>query len=87
MYQTVEVYLDRFGVRGQKDSGWRGMQMAELVSIPDSVEELCDQCFCECKSLSRVTFGESSSLKLIGKEAFCGSGVRESHIPDGVAFT
>ena len=24
--------------------------------------------FCDCKSLSRVTFGESSSLKLIGKE-------------------
>ena len=36
------------------------------------------------KSLSRVTFGESSSLRFIGKEAFSGSGVVEIHIPDGI---
>ena len=54
------------------------------MSIPDGVEELCDSCFYKCESLSRVTFGEPSSLKLIGKEAFCGGGVSEIHIPDGV---
>ena len=37
-----------------------------------------------CDSLSRVAFGECSSLKLIGKLAFSDSGVREIHIPDGV---
>ena len=54
------------------------------IHIPDCVEELCEECFSECQSLSRVTFGESSSLKLIGKEAFKSSGVTEIHIPDGI---
>ena len=40
------------------------------IHIPDGVEELCEACFSECKTLSYVTFGESSSLRLIGKEAF-----------------
>ena len=31
-----------------------------------------------------ATFGESSSLKLIGKEAFKSSGVTEIHIPDDI---
>ena len=42
------------------------------IHIPDSVEELCEACFYGCESLSRVTFGESSSLKLIGNGAFLG---------------
>ena len=46
--------------------------------------EICEDSFRNCKSLSCVTFGESSSLKLIGKWAFSQSGVREIHIPDGV---
>ena len=37
------------------------------IHIPDGVEELCEKCFYECESLSCVTFGESSSLKLIGE--------------------
>ena len=49
--------------------------------IRDSVEELCEECFFECKTLSYVTFGESPSLRLIEKEAFRGSGVVEIHIP------
>ena len=54
------------------------------VHIPDSVEELCDECFCVCSCLSRVTFGASSSLRLIMREAFRGAGVGEIHIPDSV---
>ena len=73
------------GVPGQDDSGWRRVvSLHELVSIPDSTEELCDSCFSWCKRLSRVTFGESSSLKLIGKKAFDGSGMVEIHIPNSV---
>ena len=34
--------------------------------------------------LSSVTFGESSSLKLIGKKAFEGIGGCEIHIPDAM---
>ena len=54
------------------------------IHIPDAVEELCEVCFYECKSVSRVTFGESLSLKKIWMEAFRRSSVREIHIPDGV---
>ena len=50
----------------------------------DSVEELCDNCFLWRKSLLRVTFRKSSSLKLIAERLFLGRGVREIHIPDGV---
>ena len=56
----------------------------EEVVVPDGVEELREKCFSGCKSLSSVTFGESSSLKLIGERAFSRSGVVEIHIPDGV---
>ena len=38
--------------------------------IPSSVEELCEGCFYLCESLSRVTFGESSSLKRIGHMSY-----------------
>ena len=41
----------------------------EEISIPDSVRELCDDCFKGCSSLRRVTFGPSSSLERIGVEA------------------
>ena len=60
---------------------------SDLVKIhtPESVEELGDRCFYECKSLSRVTFGQSSSLKLIRREAFGESDVIEIHIHDGFA--
>ena len=54
------------------------------VSIPDSVCELCDHCFEDCKNLRRVTFGSSSSLERIGVCCFCGSGVEEVSIPDSV---
>ena len=57
---------------------------AEEVIIPDTVEELCESCFCPRTSLSRVAFSESSSLKRIGKKAFRECGVREIHIPDDV---
>ena len=76
-HKSVEVYLALSGVSSQNN-------VVESVSITDSVEELCEGCFYLCKRLFRVTFGESSSLKLIGKEAFIWSGVREIHIPDGV---
>ena len=56
----------------------------EEVVIPDSVEELCDNCFSRCRSLSHVTFNESSSLKRIGIEAFLSSGLVEFLLPDSV---
>ena len=54
------------------------------LNIPDSVEEICDECFWRCRNLLRVTFGESSLLKRIGKEAFSRSGLIEIHIPSSV---
>ena len=80
------MYLVVCGVIGQNVGlrSLRSTQRTRFVSIPDGVEELCEECFYDCQNLSRVTFGESSSLKLIGKAAFNGSGVREIHIPDGI---
>ena len=84
--KNVAADLVLCGVTGQ-NVGLRGLmntQRARFVSIPDGVEKLGESCFSNCKSLSRVTFGESSSLRRIGKDAFRGSGVVEIHIPDGV---
>ena len=53
-------------------------------SNPDSVRELCNYCFRECKSLRRVMFGSSSSLEQIGAHCFDRSGVEEMNIPDNV---
>lgn len=84
-HESVEVYLAIPGVRGPNNSSWRrGMQKAELVSVPDRVEKLSGERFCECTSLFRVTFGEYSSLKLMGNMAFRKSGVCEIRIPDGL---
>ena len=58
--------------------------MASPASSEQRFEEICEQCFLWCQSLSRVTFGESSSLKLIGEKAFSGTGLCEIHIPDAV---
>ena len=83
--QNVVVSLVLVGVNSMKNSYWcELMPVIHFVSIPNNVEELCKECFYQCKSLSRVTFGESSSLKLIGVGAFRESGVCEIHIPDGV---
>ena len=54
------------------------------IHFPDSVEEICEESFLWCHSLSLVTFSVSSSLKRIGGLAFWESGVREIHLPAGV---
>ena len=78
-------YLVLSGVRNQKSSVWRKLaEQAQLVSIPDNIEELGTYCFRDCDKLLRVTFGESSSLKLIGADGFLLASVREIHIPDSV---
>ena len=87
--ERAAVYLCLCGmqglVSGYETSFWCDLeQHVQLVSIPDHVEELCDECFSGCENLSHVTFGESSSLKRIGKKAFYGTGLRDIHIPDSV---
>ena len=60
------------------------------IYIPDSVEELCDSCFFECTSLSRIIFGPQSSLKRLGQRLFFGiyhsyaPRLTEIRIPDRV---
>ena len=78
-------YLVFCGMSGQRHFVSRELrQWVQLVSIADCVEELCNSFFSGCKSLLHVAFGNSSSLKRIGKWAFSESGVREIHIPDTV---
>ena len=55
------------------------------IHIPYSVEDPCEECFCGCKNLLLVTFGESSSLKLIGKRGFRGSGLSSFCLPGSVS--
>ena len=84
-HECVEVYLALSGLDIENNSVWRRiMRLVELVSIPDSVEEISKSYFSACESLSRVTFRESSSLKVIGNGALSGCGIREIQIPDSV---
>ena len=56
-----------------------------LITIPASVEVLCERCFDSCTSLSRVTFAAGSCLKRIEKEAFSGcESLKEIEIPASV---
>ena len=54
------------------------------VIIPNNVCELCDCRFRWCKSLRRVMFGSSSSLKRIGVSCFELSRIEEVSVPGGV---
>ena len=54
------------------------------VVIPDSVREICDRCFIECKSLYSVTFGESTHIERLGISCFESTGIRDIVIPDSV---
>ena len=42
-----------------------------FCDILDGVDEVCDECFRDCKSLLRVAFGNPSSLWLIRKWDAC----------------
>lgn len=81
------VYLSVSGVSRLISEGesWRSlMKVISAISIPDNVEEICDECFSKSQ-ISRITFGESSALKRIGKGAFfrC-CNLREVLIPNNV---
>ena len=54
------------------------------INIPDSVRELCEDCFRECSCLRRVTFGPASSLGRLGNYCLAGTGVTEISVPDSV---
>ena len=54
------------------------------VCVPDSVRDLCDECFRLCPSLCRVIFGSSSQLEKIGRRCFAQSGLFEFEIPSSV---
>ena len=76
--------LKRIGVHAFH-SELHGTFFLTEIRIPDNVEELCDGCFSECWKLSRITFGESSSLKRIGTRILpLRNPMKEIHIPDSV---
>lgn len=62
----VCIDLALSGVPIQNFSGWHWIiRSVRSLSIPDSVEEIPGDCFSCCHGLSRVTFGQASSLKVI----------------------
>ena len=77
------IGIEAFGAYVDWDHGWGTCGLVE-ISIPDSVRELCDDCFKGYSSLRRVTFGPSSSLERIGVSCFEATGVEEVCVPDGV---
>lgn len=54
------------------------------VCIPDSVKEICMDCFGLCRNLSHVAFGRSPSLERIGIGSFACTSISEIFIPDSV---
>ena len=62
----------------------RAFKEIQHIYVPDSVRELCEDCFNGCSGLRRVTFGSSSSLERIGDSCFRCSGLEEVSIPDSV---
>ena len=54
--------------------------------LPPSVEELCDECFVMCMSLSRVEIANDSKLKRIGVGAFCLTAITYFTVPANVEF-
>lgn len=52
--------------------------------IPDSVRDLCDCCFKECRNLGRVISGSSSSLESISNGWINETKVENVSIPDDV---
>ena len=70
--------LERLGISCFERTG------VEVVNIPDTVRELCDCCFRECRNLRRVRFGSSPSLERIGMGCFAGCGLLEFEIPETV---
>ena len=54
------------------------------ITIPDTVREICDECFSGCFSLHRVTFGSCSILERLGRKWVSETKVEEVMVPDTV---
>ena len=87
--------LEFIGVDAFSGSRWEqahdemsGCPLRE-ITIPPKVVELGKRCFCKCTKLEKVNFSPSSSLEIIGEEAFAGDkeggcALTEISIPDSV---
>ena len=60
------------------------MKHVRFVHVPDSVKVISDGCFRDCRTLSLVVFGEGSSVRWMGCEAFKECGLTEIDIPKTV---
>jgi hypothetical protein len=56
----------------------------KFVRVPNSVEVLCEECFCMHRSLSSVTFESGSKLSQIRPVAFLAAGLVEIILPASV---
>lgn len=72
-------------IRGDYGNGAFAQKDIMSVVIPDSVTEIGQNAFNNCKYLSRVRIGESSSLAKIGNNAFSGcTSLKEIYLPASV---
>ncbi|MDR1207717.1 MAG: leucine-rich repeat domain-containing protein [Holosporales bacterium] len=81
---TSIIFTPNSSVRIIERCAFKGFPIAE-ISIPSSVEIIECEAFCECASLMRVKFGESSKIKHLNLAAFCScSSLNELIIPASV---
>jgi hypothetical protein len=57
---------------------------SNAVVIESRIENLCESCFSNCRSLASITFESNSKLQRIEEYAFAESGLKTIHIPGSV---
>jgi hypothetical protein len=60
--------------------------VSRTVTVPNSVELICDKCFCDCCGIFNVAFEDGSRLKRIGNRAFDSAGLHQICIPRGTEY-
>ena len=77
------VFLSNSNLERIRQLAFAGRDIEEVI-MPDSLRELANRCFSNCKKLRQVIFGPSSNLQRIGKYAFTYTAIESLSIPDSV---
>ncbi|MDO4793875.1 MAG: leucine-rich repeat protein [Filifactor alocis] len=77
---TGVLFEDGSNLKRMEKGVFRSNELLESIELPDSLEEIPEMAFGECKKLSSVKF--PSNLKKIGREAFTSTDITELKLPD-----
>ena len=81
---TLYLTLDDRMTHLRWEKGAMGSNVPKWIRVPDSVVEICAECFEGLSRVAFVTFGANSSLTRIGVRAFAKSTIKEICIPKSV---